>query len=132
MKKTLTVRKLLDAAPSLRKIAVQNIPGTAAFREAQIIRAVDQQLEIYEEQQAKILTRYCTEEKPGTWKAKSAEDKAAYERENAELQEIGCELEIPACVIPLAEVKISGFDVIALEDLITFEGGEEEAEDEND
>lgn len=131
MKKTLTIRKLLDASPSLQKIAVQNIPGPAAFREAQIIRAVDQQIEIYQEQHAKILGRHCTEEKPGLWKAKSPEEKEAYEKEVAELQAIECELEIPTCTIPLSEVRISGFDVITLGDLIIFEGGEE-AEDEND
>lgn len=130
MKKTLTIRKLLEASPSMRRIAVQEIPGKAAFRLAQIIRAADAQLEIYEEQHAKILQKHCTEEKPGLWKAKSAENKAAFDAEVREIKEIECELEIPACVIPLGDVKITGYDVIALDGFVTFEG--EEDTDEND
>lgn len=131
MKKTLIIRKLLEASPSLRRIAVQEIPGKAAFRMAQIIRAADQQIEIYEEQHARILRKHCTEEKPGLWKAKNAEEKAAYDAEVKEIQEIECEMEVPECSIPLDEVKISGYDVIALDGLITFTGGEEDT-DEND
>lgn len=130
MKKTLTIRKLLEASPSMRRIAVQEIPGKAAFRLAQIIRAADAQLEIYEEQHARILQKHCTEEKPGLWKAKNAEEKAAYDAEVREIKEIECELEIPACAIPLGDVKISGYDVIALDGFVTFEG--EEDTDEND
>lgn len=125
MKKTLIIRKLLEASPSLRRIAVQEIPGRAAFRMAQIIRAADVHLGIYEEQYAKALAKYCTEEEDGRWKAKSLEDKAAFEQAVNELQEIEVELEIPVCTIRLSDVKISGFDVIALEKLIEFTEGEE-------
>ena len=48
-----------------------------------------------------------------------------------EIQEIECEMEVLECSIPLDEVKISGYDVIALDGLITFTGGEEDT-DEND
>lgn len=129
IKKTMNIRELLEASGSLRKIAVQDIPGPVAYREALIIKAADVHLELYEEQYAKALAKHCTQEKDGRWKANSPEDKAAFEEAVKELQEIEVELEIPVCTIRLPDVKVSGIDIIALDGLIVFEDEEEKEED---
>lgn len=129
IKKTMNIRELLEASGSLRKIAVQDIPGPVAYREALIIKDADVHLELYEEQYAKALAKHCAQEKDGRWKANSPEDKAAFEEAVKELQEIEVELEIPVCTIRLPDVKVSGIDIIALDGLIVFEDEEEKEED---
>lgn len=125
-KKSLTVRELLEAGGGLRKLAVQDIPGPEAYRCAMIVKAADVHIGLYEEQYAKALSKYCAEETDGRWKAKSPEDREAFDRAVDELRQIEVELEIPVCRIRLGDVKLSGIDVIALEKLIEFEDGEED------
>ena len=125
----MTIGELLSAGGGLRKLAVQDIPGPEAYRCAMIIRAADVHIGLYEEQYAKALSKYCTEEADGRWKARCREDREAFDRAVEELKQIGVELEIPVCRIRLGDVRLSGIDVIALEKLIEFEDGEEDDHD---
>ena len=123
-----TLGKLVDASPSMQKLAVQDLPVKTAYAISRTIKAVDDHLETYEAQYAKLLERYCEEKEDGRWAAKSPEDKKGMDEDLRALRGIEVELAIKACRIPEAaadSLSLSGFDIINLADFVEFDFGDE-------
>ena len=128
-----TLGKLVDASPSMQKLAVQNLPVKTAYVLSRTIKAADDHLETYEAQYAKLLTKYCEEREDGRWAAKTPEDKERMDEDLRALRGIEVELAVQMCRIPEAaadSLSLSGFDIINLADFVEFDFGDDKPKKE--
>lgn len=118
--------ELVNAAPALRKLAMQEIPVKTAYEIARVVRRLDEHLEFHDQKFNEMLQKYC-ELKDDKWFPKTPEDNASLTAERAELLELDVDLgEFKKAVVAADnKLSISAADLITLENFIEIKFEEE-------
>lgn len=118
--------ELVNAAPALRKLAMQEIPVKTAYEIARVVRRLDEHLEFHDQKFNEMLQKYC-ELKDDKWFPKTPEDNESLTVERAELLELDVDLgEFKKAVVAADnKLSISAADLITLENFIEIKFEEE-------
>lgn len=134
----LTLKTLLGASQALAELAdTRGLPSVVAYRIARNVKAIDKELEVYNEQRKKLLEEKANKDENGEPIMKDGPNGAYYDIPNDLMEEFNKELEelkdetvdIDIKKVTLAEIdnaQLSAFQLNALEYMIDFE--EEEAQ----
>lgn len=122
------IRTLVDALPSIRKIAEQDLHAKTLYRVSLLLDRFDGELKAYDSTREKLIEKYCDRKKDG--KVIPRPDCAAdFEREMLELLDAEIDMEgIKVVEIPSSEdIRISYTDLCTLKEFIEIKF-EEDAE----
>ena len=110
------IRELIQAKPSLIKVLSADLPVKVSYRLSKGIKALNRELEDYEEKRVAILKKYSTE-KEGQWEVDK--DKLPdFTKEMTELMNIEIDINAePVNLSLIQEIKVSALD---LENLAKF------------
>lgn len=62
---TMTLNDAFNAAPVLREISTKEFPGSTTFKIARLIRELDKELQLFDEERAKIAKKYGEKDENG-------------------------------------------------------------------
>ncbi len=111
---------IINSVEILKKLANQPVPAKAAFRIGKVIRAVNQEVEAFEETRHKLFRAY-GEEKDGQIKVKT-EHQEEFFKELNDLLESHVEMEIPELFVDdLEKIDISAAEINAISFILTEE-----------
>ena len=120
------MKTLVDALPSIRKIAGQDLHAKTLYRVKRLLDRFDRELKAYDETREKLIEKYC-DRKDG--KVAPKPDRAAeFEREMRELLNMDVDMNgVQPVEIPAEEdVRISYTDLCLLREFIKIKFEEEE------
>ena len=119
------MKELVDALPSIRKIAGQDLSAKTLYRVSLLLDRFEGQLKAYDETRGKLIEKYCdTSDGKVTPKKETASD---FEREMLELLDMELDMEnVKVVEIPADEdFKISYADLCAMSGFIKIKFDEE-------
>ena len=122
----MNMKTLVDALPSIRKIAGQDLHAKTLYRVKRLLDRFDRELKAYDETREKLIEKYC-DRKDG--KVFPKPDRAAeFEREMRELLNMDVDMNgVQPVEIPAEEdVRISYTDLCLLGEFIKIRFEEEE------
>lgn len=124
----MTIKNLVDALPSIRKVATQDLHAKTLYRVSRLLDRFEGELKSYDETRDKLVEKYCIRHENGGIVPKIG-CREAFETEMEEL--LGTELEEARAVrIPAEEdIRISYADLRALRGFVEIEFDETEEED---
>lgn len=124
------IRELVDALPSIQKIASQDLHAKTLYKVSLLMNRFDDEIKAYDITRRKLIEDYC-EEVDGTIAPKK-EFKEKFESEILDLlnTEVDIEDVCPVEIPKYEDIKISYTDLRLLEKLITIEFEEEEKKEE--
>lgn len=67
---TLTLNDIFNAVPALREISSKEFPGSTTFKIARLIRELDKEIQLFEEERSKIANKYGEKDENGMLIAK--------------------------------------------------------------
>ena len=108
------VLELVNMKPSLQKLIAQDLPIKTAFKISKIIKVLDPEYAIFEENKTKIFKKYGEEQIDRTIRIKP-ENMEVFTTEFNEL--LGIELEVNVEQIPVVELETIKLSVIDLNSL---------------
>ena len=123
------MKTVVDALPSIRKIANHDLPMQTLYRVKRLLDKLDAHLRFYDETRAEIIGKYCETGEDGRQRAKDgAED--SLEREMSELLSVSIDTEdVKPVKIPTNDgLRLSYADLCALDTLdglVVIDFGEE-------
>lgn len=62
---TLTLNDIFNAIPALREISTKEFPGSVTFKIARLIRELDKEIQLFEEERSKIANKYGEKDENG-------------------------------------------------------------------
>lgn len=62
---TLTLNDIFNAVPALREISSKEFPGSTTFKIARLIRELDKEIQLFEEERNKIANKYGEKDENG-------------------------------------------------------------------
>lgn len=62
---TLTLNDIFNAVPALREISSKEFPGSTTFKIARLIRELDKEIQLFEEERMKIANKYGEKDEEG-------------------------------------------------------------------
>jgi hypothetical protein len=62
---TLTLNDIFNAVPALREISTKEFPGSTTFKIARLIRELDKEIQLFEEERMKIANKYGEKDENG-------------------------------------------------------------------
>lgn len=62
---TLTLNDIFNAVPALREISTKEFPGSTTFKIARLIRELDKEIQLFEEERMKIANKYGEKDEEG-------------------------------------------------------------------
>lgn len=62
---TLTLNDIFNAVPALREISTKEFPGSITFKIARLIRELDKEIQLFEEERMKIANKYGEKDENG-------------------------------------------------------------------
>lgn len=62
---TMTLNDIFNAVPALREISTKEFPGSVTFKIARLIRELDKEIQLFEEERSKIANKYGEKDKNG-------------------------------------------------------------------
>lgn len=62
---TLTLNDIFNAVPALREISTKEFPGSTTFKIARLIRELDKEIQLFEEERNKIANKYGEKDENG-------------------------------------------------------------------
>ena len=62
---TLTLNDIFNAVPALREISTKEFPGSVTFKIARLIRELDKEIQLFEEERNKIANKYGEKDENG-------------------------------------------------------------------
>ena len=62
---TLTLNDIFNAVPALREISSKEFPGSTTFKIARLIRELDKEIQLFEEERMKIANKYGEKDENG-------------------------------------------------------------------
>ena len=126
---TLTLNDIFNAVPALREISTKEFPGSTTFKIARLIRELDKEIQLFEEERSKIANKYGEKDENGMLIAqdngmiKIPEDKI--QECNEELQALfSTQVEINANKLPIEifdSVEMTPTQAMNLEAIVDFE-----------
>ena len=115
--------QVVNALPSLQKLAAQDLSIKKLYKISKLLGNLDNEIAFYDKQRNKILSRYC--DVVGNQYVPRKEDEAKLNAELNELLDTDIECEIKEVVLSLDEnIKLSYNDLVALDGFVRIEGEE--------
>lgn len=62
---TMTLNDIFNAVPALREISTKEFPGSVTFKIARLIRELDKEIQLFEEERSKIANKYGEKDENG-------------------------------------------------------------------
>lgn len=62
---TLTLNDIFNAVPALREISTKEFPGSVTFKIARLIRELDKEIQLFDEERSKIANKYGEKDENG-------------------------------------------------------------------
>lgn len=62
---TMTLNDIFNAVPTLREISTKEFPGSVTFKIARLIRELDKEIQLFEEERSKIANKYGEKDENG-------------------------------------------------------------------
>lgn len=62
---TMTLNDIFNAVPALREISTKEFPGSVTFKIARLIRELDKEIQLFEEERNKIANKYGEKDENG-------------------------------------------------------------------
>ena len=62
---TMTLNDIFNAVPALREISTKEFPGSTTFKIARLIRELDKEIQLFEEERSKIANKYGEKDENG-------------------------------------------------------------------
>lgn len=123
------MKTLVDALPSIRKIAGQDLRAKTLYRVSLLLDRFDGELKAYDETREKLIEKYCDKDKKDGKVIPKPECAADFEREMLELLDMEIDMDVMKPVeIPADEdIRISYADLCLLSEFIKIKFEEEEA-----
>ena len=123
------MKTLVDALPSIQKIASQDLHAKTLYRVSLLLDKFDSELKAYDDTRRKIIDKYCVVE--GDKTIPKPECEKVFEKEMLELLNMEIDMtDVKHVEIPMDEdIKISYADLHLLKEFITIKFKEE---DENE
>lgn len=126
---TMTLNDMLRAVPSLREISTKNFPGSVTFKIARLIRELDKEIQLFEEERNKIANKYGEKDENGNL---ISQDNGSIKIPDEKIQECNEELqalfetqlEINANKLPVEvfdSIEMTPAQAMDLEAIIDFE-----------
>ena len=113
-------RQVIDALPSLQKLAGQDLSIKKLYKISKLLGSLENEIAFYNEQRGKILTQYC--DIVGNQYVPRAEDEAQLSIAMNELLDTDIECEIKEVVLGIDEnIKLSYNDLVALKGFVAIE-----------
>ena len=126
---TLTLNDIFNAVPALREISAKEFPGSTTFKIARLIRELDKEIQLFEEERMKIANKYGEKDEEGNLipqengTIKISEDKIL--ECNKELQALfETQIEINANKLPIEifdTIEMTPTQAMNLESIVEFE-----------
>ena len=112
--------QILDARPSLQKLAAQDLTIKTLYKVSKLLGRLDEELAFYDKQREKILAKYC--DIVGNQYVPREEDMAKLNAEMGELLDTDIESEVQEVAININEdVKLSCNDLMSLQGFVSIE-----------
>ena len=126
---TMTLNDIFNAVPALREISTKEFPGSVTFKIARLIRELDKEIQLFEEERVKIANRYGEKDENGNLISqengtiKIPEDKI--QECNEEFQALfNTQVEINANKLPIEifdSIEMTPTQAMNLEAIVDFE-----------
>ena len=126
---TLTLNDIFNAVPALREISTKEFPGSTTFKIARLIRELDKEIQLFEEERFNIANKYGEKDENGflisqeNGTVKISEDKI--QDCNKELQALfETQVEINANKLPIEifdGIEMTPVQAMNLEPVVDFE-----------
>lgn len=62
---TMTLNDIFNAVPALREISTKEFPGSVTFKIARLIRELDKEIQLFDEERSKIANKYGEKDENG-------------------------------------------------------------------
>lgn len=62
---TMTLNDIFNAVPALREISAKEFPGSVTFKIARLIRELDKEIQLFDEERSKIANKYGEKDENG-------------------------------------------------------------------
>lgn len=112
--------QVVDACPSLQKLAAQELSIKTLYKVSKLLGKLDNELVFYNEQRGKILAKYC--DVVGNQYQPREEDLEKLNTELGELLDTDIECEVKEVAISIDEdVKLSYNDLVALKGFVRID-----------
>jgi hypothetical protein len=125
----MTLNDIFNAVPALREISAKEFPGSTTFKIARLIRELDKEIQLFEEERMKIANKYGEKDEDGNLipqengTIKIPEDKI--QECNEELQALfETQIEINANKLPIEvfdSIEMTPTQAMNLETIVDFE-----------
>ena len=127
------MKTVVDALPSIRKIANHDLPMQTLYRVKRLLDKLDAHLRFYDEKRAEIIGKYCETGEDGRQRAKDGTEDSL-EREMSDLLSVFIDTDdVKPVKIPANDgLRLSYADLCALDTLdglVVIDFGEEEESD---
>lgn len=109
-----TIEKILDARETLSRLAEKALPVKQSYRLAKVVKAVNDELSVYEGERIKLCEKYGTLNKEA--KKYDINDTDGFYRDSAVL--LSQEVELDVKPIDISDLELSAHDIINIEPLI--------------
>lgn len=126
---TLTLNDIFNAVPALREISTKEFPGSTTFKIARLIRELDKEIQLFEEERMKIANKYGEKDENGNLipqengTIKIPDDKV--QECNEEFQALfNTQVEINANKLPIEifnSIEMTPTQAMNLESIVEFE-----------
>ena len=126
---TLTLNDIFNAVPALREISSKEFPGSTTFKIARLIRELDKEIQLFEEERMKIANKYGEKDENGNLiplengTIKISDDKV--QECNEEFQALfNTQIEINANKLPIEifdSIEMTPTQAMNLEAIVDFE-----------
>lgn len=118
---TVSLREIVEGMPALNTLSVQPLDTKTAYRISRVLRAVNDEMKLFEEQRVALLDKFGTKG-DGQYSFETPEAREDFEREYKELLSVEVELHIASIKVDeLTGIKIAPADLAALDWLIVGE-----------
>ena len=126
---TLTLNDIFNAVPALREISTKEFPGSVTFKIARLIRELDKEIQLFEEERNKIANKYGEKDENGNLVIQEGGNIKILDNKiqdcNEELQALfNTQVEINANKLPIEifdSIEMTPTQAMNLEAIVDFE-----------